>query len=178
MVIRPAMPEDTLAIGHVHVESWRSTYRGLLPDSVLEGLSLEQRAASWRQAAESALANGGRSFVLVAEDSTEGIIGFAAAGPEREENAGYDCELYAIYLLERHQGRRVGYGLVRQSVDRLLAQGHESMRVWVLEDNPAEGFYQRLGGQPAGRKVRTSADRTYAEIAYAWPDLARFPEDA
>jgi len=50
--------------------------------------------------------------------------------------------------------------------------------VWVLEDNPAEGFYQRRGGQPAGRKVRTSADRTYAEIAYAWPDLARFPEDA
>ncbi|MXY45544.1 MAG: GNAT family N-acetyltransferase, partial [Chloroflexi bacterium] len=36
------------------------------------------------------------------------IVGFAHAGPEREGETGYDAELYAIYLLQRHQSRGVG----------------------------------------------------------------------
>src|SRR5690625_872372 len=127
MVIRAGLPDDAVAIARVHVDSWRSTYRGLLPDSVLANLSVEQRAATWRQAAETALVSEGRSCVLVAEDAGDGIIGFAAAGPEREENTEYGGELYAIYLLERHQGRGVGYALASEAVDRLRAQGHESM---------------------------------------------------
>ncbi|HEX7041129.1 MAG TPA: hypothetical protein VF202_13505 [Trueperaceae bacterium] len=44
MLIRAAKPEDALAIGRVHVDPWRTTYRGLLPDAVLAALSVEQRA--------------------------------------------------------------------------------------------------------------------------------------
>jgi len=80
MVIRAGVPDVAVAIARVHVDSWRSTYRGLLPDSVLANLSVEQRAGTWRQAAETALVSEGRSFVLVAEDAADGIIGFAAAG--------------------------------------------------------------------------------------------------
>lgn len=82
MLIRPARPEDALAIGHVHVDSWRTTYRGLLPDSVLASLSVEQRAATWRQAIDAALKDESRSFVQVADDLANGIVGFASAGPE------------------------------------------------------------------------------------------------
>lgn len=174
MQIRAASPEDALAIGHVHVDSWRTTYRGLMPDSILAALSVEQRAAMWRQAAEAIQKGESRSLLLVAEDPAEGIIGFASAGPEREEGSGFDGELYAIYLLERHQGRGVGRRLASRAVEILLSQGFESMRVWVLEDNPAEEFYKRLGGQRVGEKALSLAGQEFTEIAYAWPDLARF----
>lgn len=113
MKIRAATPEDATAIGHVHVDSWRTTYRDLMPTSVLAALSVEQRAAMWRQAAEAAQRGESRSFLLVAEDPAEGIVGFAWAGPERDEDSRFDGELYAIYLLERHQGRGVGRQLAR-----------------------------------------------------------------
>ena len=39
-VIFPAGPEDALALALVHVTSWRETYRGLLPDSFLDRMSV------------------------------------------------------------------------------------------------------------------------------------------
>ena len=35
--IRPAVAEDAAPIARVHVESWRSTYAGILPDLFREG---------------------------------------------------------------------------------------------------------------------------------------------
>lgn len=52
------------------------------------------------------------------------------------------------------------------------------MRVWVLEGNPAQAFYTRLGGQRVGEKALTMAGRTLIEVAYAWPELSRFEESA
>ena len=47
--IRPAVIHDARAIAQVHVESWKSTYRGILPEALLDGLSVEKREASWRE---------------------------------------------------------------------------------------------------------------------------------
>lgn len=174
MLIRAAEPEDAAAIAHVHVDSWRTTYRGLLPDSVLTAQSVEHRAAMWRRAAAAAQAGESRSCVLVAQDLTDGIVGFASAGPARDETSGFDSELYAIYLLERHQGRGIGRRLAERAVELLLERGATSMRVWVLAGNPAQAFYERLGGERVGEKTVTMADQDFDEIAYAWRDLSRF----
>lgn len=37
VIIRPARPGDENRIARVHVESWRSTYKGIVPDEVLAG---------------------------------------------------------------------------------------------------------------------------------------------
>jgi HAD superfamily hydrolase (TIGR01509 family) len=39
--VREATPADAGAIARVHIESWRSTYRGIVPDEYLESLSHE-----------------------------------------------------------------------------------------------------------------------------------------
>lgn len=46
--IRGATVADAEGIAHIHVASWRSTYRGIMPDALLAGLSMERRAANWR----------------------------------------------------------------------------------------------------------------------------------
>ena len=40
VTLRDATPADALDIATVHVESWQVGYRGLMPDEVLDGLSI------------------------------------------------------------------------------------------------------------------------------------------
>lgn len=176
MNIRAAVPEDAAAIAHVHVASWRSTYRGLLPGDFLANLSEERRADQWRQQAETARQDQRRGVLLVAEEESGKVAGFAAAGPEREADAGFDGELYAIYLLEEHQGKGIGRRLVELVVDHFRRQGYGSMRVWVLEGNPAQAFYERLGGKRVGTKAIEIGGQSYNEVAYGWERLDVFPQ--
>ncbi len=168
---RPARPEDADAIAHVHVASWRSTYRGLLPDALLDGLSVEPRAAYWKRLIEEPPARA--TYVGVAE-AADGIVGFVGVGPEPDGDSGYDAELSAIYLRAEFQGRGIGRELMRRAVAHLRSAGASSMRLWVLDGNSAEDFYRRQGGERVGEKPITIGGVEYTAIAYGWRDLAVF----
>src|SRR5215831_12466698 len=120
MQIREAHETDIAAIATVHVASWRSTYRGLVPDEYLDGLSVPDRERRWREVFSTV---GGAHCIFVAEDPGLGIIGFADGGSSRDGVGGLDGELYAIYLLERSQRRGVGRRLVKAVASRLLGAG-------------------------------------------------------
>lgn len=171
MHYRVASPQDAAAIAAVHVSSWRSTYVGLLPDELLSGLSTETRTANWRRQLE-APPGPDKTFICIAEDAGR-IVGFASAGAEREPDSGFEGELFAIYLLAESQGKGVGRALVRRVVNHLRKRGYVSMRVWVLAGNPAERFYQRLGGLKVGEKAIEIDAVDYQEVAYGWPELSR-----
>jgi len=46
--IRPAAINDAGAIAQVHVESYKSVYRGIFPEAFLAGLSVDKRESGWR----------------------------------------------------------------------------------------------------------------------------------
>jgi len=167
-LIREATAADAPAIARVHVESWRTTYRGIVPDDVLANLSVERRARGW---AERLGKPGGPEFVYVAEDDTEAVVGFASGGPEREGDRRYTGELYAIYLLADQQGKGIGRQLARIVAERLATMGHDAMLVWVLAANPARHFYAALGGLPVREKAITMGDVSLTEVAYGWTDI-------
>ena len=82
VVIRRAKPEDAAAIARVHVESWRSTYAGLLPERLLLKLSNAQHESRWWR---HVLGRFRRShFVYVAEDPRDGVVGFISGGAARD----------------------------------------------------------------------------------------------
>ena len=90
---------------------------------------------------------------FVAETENGDIVGFANAGPEREGDRIYRGELYAIYILEEYQRIGLGRRLFSSVTRRLLADGFNSMLLWVLEDNrPAIRFYESLGGEQVDRQ--------------------------
>ena len=72
--IRTAGPEDAGAIAYVHVESWRTTYAGIVPAAYLAGLDETLRTKMWSSWL------GGETLVLVAELDGK-IVGFAHFGP-------------------------------------------------------------------------------------------------
>ena len=169
MPIRDAIPADALVLANIHVESWRTTYRGLLPERLLADLSYAGRERQWAWAISAA--GEGDGCVVVAEDAAAGVVGFASGGRCRGDWP-FDGELTAIYLAAAHQGRGLGRDLVRAVAGRLAAQGHRSLLLWVLRTNaPARGFYEALGGALVGEKTEEFAGATLHEVAYGWPDL-------
>src|SRR5690348_10756699 len=135
--VRPARIEDAHSIAYVQVESWKTTYAGIVPESYLASLSPESRTESWKKQFD------GATLILVAQDEDKtGVFGFVCGGALRDPIAGYDAELYAIYLLEQKQREGVGRTLVRKLADALRGKGYRSLIVWVLERNPSLGFYK------------------------------------
>jgi L-amino acid N-acyltransferase YncA len=160
--IRQGEIKDATRIALVHVQSWKTTYRGIVPDAYLDTLETGSRTETWK---EWLLA--GDSLILVAEDES-GVFGFAAGGRVRESVEGYDAELYAIYLLHSHQRQGAGRILIQALARGLRAQGFKSAVVWVLEQNPAVDFYQTLGGVQIAQKSVAIGGVALAEIAFGW----------
>jgi GNAT superfamily N-acetyltransferase len=171
--IRPASIDDAHAIAEVHVESWQSSYRGIFPDALLDGLRVEQREPFWRDSL--ATQEPPAAIIMVGCDADGRVVGFISGGKERTGQLGCDGELYAIYLRQEAQRKGLGALLVRQLVHELVARGFGSMAVWVLELNPARRFYESLGGKLIGQQQIERGGQTFIEVAYGWPSLNAFP---
>jgi GNAT superfamily N-acetyltransferase len=169
MNIRPATVEDAAGIGKVQVDSWRTTYKGIIPDDFLATLNYDSRETSWKQIlTEYSHSN----FVVVAEDEHGQLVGFASGGAERAGDKGFTGELYAIYLFASHQGQGIGRALMAAFAKRLKQEGMNSMLLWVAADNhPSRKFYERLGGQQVHEKTETVGGVPLVEIGYGWQDI-------
>lgn len=167
-MIREATQSDVPAISKVHVDTWRTTYRGIVPDEHLANLSYERRANGWYQILNRAPEDG--NFTYIAEDESGEIVGFANGGVERTGDPIYRGELTAIYIRQSYQGKGIGRGLVHVVAERLGRLGMNSMLVWVLVDNPACQFYAALGGKLVHEKELMIGGKPLIEVAYGWVD--------
>jgi GNAT superfamily N-acetyltransferase len=167
-MIRFATLKDAAAIAAVHVDTWRSTYAGIVPDAYLSSLSIDQRARYW----QGLLSDNQRpSSILVAEMENK-VVGFACAGPERTGDVEHKGEIYALYLLPEHQSQGLGRGLFLAAMDCLIWSGLGSLLVWVLVDNPHRGFYEKLGGARVRSRVVEVGGVPLTEVAYGWRTIA------
>lgn len=159
-VVRPADASDADAIARVHVASWRAAYAGVLPEPVLRGLSVDERAAAWQERIAAGTAV--RVAVLAAR-----VVAFASWGPDRGGDASAG-ELYALYADPAAWGTGAGRAVHDAAVAELLAD-HERALLWVLADNAlGRGFYERRGWRPDGRRAPLDVAGTpVEELGYA-----------
>ncbi|WP_405649698.1 GNAT family N-acetyltransferase [Streptomyces sp. NBC_00019] len=156
----PRVREMTLAdcdrVAEIRVRGWQSAYRGLMPQSYLDALSVtedaERRRERFRQ-------SDGSVVNLVAEQDGE-LLGWAAHGPYREDEVRTaDAELYALYVDPGRYGASIGHALLQESVRRCTAAGHDRMYLWVLKGNTrARAFYERAGFRPDGTEEPFEVD--------------------
>jgi len=167
--IRPARLEDAPGIAKIHVDSWRSTYAGLIADEFLTALSYERRAQVWSQSLTDPQ---NICFLYVAETRPGDIIGFVYAGPEQTGDPTYRSELHAIYLLKQAQGQGLGRKLIFTAMRELCERGFSSMLLWVLKDNlPSRKFYEAVGGECLREKPIEIGSQVLIEVAYGWKNL-------
>lgn len=166
--IRPATPADAAGIARVHVDTWRTTYQGIVAEATLAGLSLENRRQRWQEM----LTHPQPGTCLLVAEGRQGIVAFTSAGPAREDGILSWGEVYAIYLLRQAQGKGLGRALMSAACTHLLAEGRPSMLLWVLKDNlPARKFYEALGGECRREKPIEIGGQSLIEVAYEWDDI-------
>jgi ribosomal protein S18 acetylase RimI-like enzyme len=168
--VRPATTDDAQAIARVHIDSWRTTYRGIVPDSVLDSLDYREREQVWQREMSDSTR---KQFVYVAEVTGGEVVGFISGGPERTgEYPEFSGEIYALYLDQAQQGLGTGQRLFETGVHALLEQGHRSMLIWALTDNPACGFYRYFGGVVIATQKIAIGQATLEETAFGWKNVS------
>ncbi|RLJ90755.1 L-amino acid N-acyltransferase YncA [Planococcus citreus] len=165
-MIRRARVLDARGIAKVHVDSWITTYRNIVPDKYLDGLKYVEREKQWER-------NLQNSTAFVAENVAGEVIGFADGGKERSgDYPDVGGEIYSIYILKAYQGQGVGKLLMQAISKELLDRDIQSMLVWVLKENQSSGFYENLGGKIIDEKYITIAGKQIPELAYEWADVS------
>ncbi|SEQ12528.1 Acetyltransferase (GNAT) family protein [Piscibacillus halophilus] len=165
MKVRKAVVEDAKGMAKVHVDSWRTTYAGVVPDEYLNNLSYDERENMWKQATP-------RGGVYVAENNEGEIVGFATGGPERSgKYPDYKGELYAIYILKDYQRQGIGKALMKPIVEGLIRDNLTNMVVLVLEDNPSKHFYEATGAKLLDTEDIEIGGKKLIELVYGWDDI-------
>jgi ribosomal protein S18 acetylase RimI-like enzyme len=143
MLIRPARLEDARQLAEVHVGGWQTAYRGIVPDSILNDLSVDAWTERWQQRLSKR--NKAHTLVLIFQET---IIGWSTVGPARDP----DCspkdtqEVYGIYLRAEYWGQGRGGQLYTASEDEMRKSGATDAVLWVLRENSrARRFYERQG---------------------------------
>ena len=130
--------DDRVAISKVYEESWKYTYRGIIPQDYLDSIP----TGKWAQNLD---CEGWETMVLIEYGEIMGTSSFCKSRFEQFAEQG---EIISIYLLPDYMGKGYGKILLESVVMELKAQGYEEAFVWVLEENvSARRFYEKFGFQ-------------------------------
>jgi ribosomal protein S18 acetylase RimI-like enzyme len=164
IIVRPASWDDIEGMARVSIDTWRLTYKDILPKAYLERLRPVRQET---QRSRMMHAPGVHHFVAI-EPSAGEVVAFVSCGPTRNGGSA-PGEIYELYVQNGFQGRGLGRRLFRAAMDRLARDGHERLVVWVLNENPNFNFYPRMGGWLHARKTIRVGGRAVEETAYLWP---------
>lgn len=161
--VRPAMVGDAAEVARIHVETWRHAYKGIVPDSYLDGLSVERRAEFWGKTLSESTAG-----TLVAADARGHVVGWASFGVSRDEDGRGLGEVYAVYLQAADWGKGIGRELMAAAERGLAEQGFSVFTLWVLELNSrTRRFYEKGGYKPDGaKKIVNLGGKELIELRY------------
>ncbi len=166
MRIKRAQLNDASGIAKVHVDSWRTTYKHIMPVEFLNTLSYEQRTDLWkRNIAENA------DYVVVAESSNGQIIGFGTASKRKTNTVENSGDLTSIYLLEEYQGQGIGKMLLKDLFLRFRQLKYEKIFVEVLEENNTRYFYEYYGAKKVKAVEFEIGGVKLKELVYEWENV-------
>jgi ribosomal protein S18 acetylase RimI-like enzyme len=160
MRIRRAVDADRPAIARLHAASWADSYRGILPDSLLDDRLPALLSERWARQAI-----GPSDAVLVAGLET-GICGFAATWN------GDPVYIDNLHVAAEARSQGVGRRLLAETARHFLAIGSKRALLHVVAANRrARDLYLALGGRPAGVEDKDLYGTPVANERFEWDDL-------
>lgn len=163
MKVREATIKDAEGIGKVHVDSWRTTYKSIVPDEYLNKLSYEQRAHLWEQHILDTA-----KYILVAENENGEIIGFASASKRETNPALHTNYLDTLYLLEEYQGQGIGKLLLKEIFIYFNQKDYKKIYVEVLAENNTKYFYEHFGAKLLKSVEINIGGKVVEELVMEW----------
>jgi GNAT superfamily N-acetyltransferase len=169
IAFRSADASDSAAIAALHAASWRHAYRGILPDSYLDGAIGAERLEMWARRLSSSGSH--RRLVLMAE-GPRGLAGFVCVLLDEEPEWGA-C-LDNLHVRPDIHGQGLGRRLFAEAARWLMSVEPDwPLHLWVFETNQtARGFYDRFAGEVVTRRIkRMPGGADIASLRYLWRDV-------
>lgn len=169
LTIRLATSQDAETIALLHIENWRNTYRGMMPDGYLDGPIVEERRSFWKNRLSPSAHE--QQLVLIAERSQK-PAGFACVLVDKEPEWGA-C-LDNLHVLPQSRRSGIGRALFLEAAQWVLrSKPGWPIHLWVFEGNgDARCFYDSLGGRIIMTKNRQVLEGVWAQSClYLWKDL-------
>lgn len=146
VAVRLAGLADAADLGAIGGRAWEATYRGMIPDAVLDEW-IASTGSAWRAALEERTSDSpSRAWVAERDGS---VVGYATTSPARAnwlpppDGAG---ELTNLYLDPEVIGTGVGRVLFDHAVEDLGRRGFDPLVVWAFRDNHrGRRFYEGRG---------------------------------
>ncbi len=167
-MIRKATIADAQGIAEVHVQSWLETYKGIMPQSKLDSLSVSRSSQNW-------VLNINRGEIVYLAEVDNEIVGFTVGGKNRENNNcetgeanKCDCEMSCLYLIKKYQGYGIGRDLFLTLTRIFSDLGYISMAIWVAEANNTRNFYSKMGAYEIDRRLLSIAKKDIPVIALSY----------
>jgi GNAT superfamily N-acetyltransferase len=139
---REAKKSDAHILAHIHAESWRTAYRGILNDAYLDSDIYDDRIKVWSQKLAKL---DSKMHIVIAFDNKK-PIGFVCIMGE------YDMKFGALvdnlHVLPEWKGEGIGR-ILMQKAKKWVSQNSSSSKyyLWVYEANTAAiAFYEKIGG--------------------------------
>lgn len=142
MEIRKAQPDDAKSIVEIHVNTWKTSYRGLIDDDILDKRNVSEDKI---EKMKTAIA---KDIVWVIEHNDK-IIGFAGLNDVIKETK---TEIEIFYMLPEYQGKGCGGQLLSTIIEQLKSQNVEKLIVWTMKNAPSLKFYQKHNGTLTGNE--------------------------
>ncbi|MGQ4712900.1 GNAT family N-acetyltransferase [Streptomyces anulatus] len=164
--VREMDAADIKAVSTIRVRGWQAAYAGIVPQTYLNAMTVEDDAGQRRQR----FSQPGRTSRDLVALGDRGPVGWICFGPCRSEMPGVELvgEVYALYISPDLIGQGIGRILLGEAHARMKGQGFKASALWVLCDNQgAQCFYERAGYQADGAAQDDIYDGiTLAELRY------------
>lgn len=132
--IRKTLPHDAADIHHIHVAAYKTSYRGYLPDDVLDALKIDDEKIERTKIYVAQI----ESYVAVYQQQ---VIGFAhLAFPQNNV-----VEIQALYVHPQFHRLGAGRALVEFVCASKKRLAFSKCEVWTLKNGPSLPFYHKLG---------------------------------
>ncbi len=155
--IRKAIIGEERDIVHVHIQTWKTAYAGIVDNDYLK--HLDENSPKRFSSIQKDI-SGGHIYVALNDDK---IIGFAIFGKSRDDDFPDYGELYALYVLEAYQRTGIGRMLVAAVKNEFKLKGYKNFIIACLTQNPSCSFYEKIGGEIAAEKLCTIGGKKYME---------------
>lgn len=160
--IRYADISDAKILGEIHSKSWKVAYRGVVPNEILENITVEKRQKYF----EKALTSRWEEDAIIFKDNK--AAGFICIGRCRDTDKSYICgEIWGIYLLPEYWKMGIGTELINWGLNELKERNYSKVTLWVLEENiNARKFYEKIGFKHDGTVKEITIGRNLNEYRY------------
>lgn len=160
--IRYADISDAKELAKIHSSSWKIAYKGIVPDEVLENITLEKRQKYF----EKALSDGLEEDAIIFKDNE--AVGLICIGKCRDKDKTETYgEIWGIYLLPEYWKMGIGSKLINWGLNELNKRKYKKVTLWVLEENiNARRFYERVGFKHDGTVKEINIGKKLNEYRY------------